>query len=171
VGPELSKKEMVGQITQIVVRTETPETAPAEAEPTTAPAAGAQPAGTPVEIAEMPGVTLTISGAVGQETTFAAPNLQALGAEEITAEHPKQGPLTYQGWPLGKLLMVAAPNAEATTLTLVASDGYTSQVPLADAMNCAPCMAAVDDEFGLNMVMPGFESMAWVKGVVELVVE
>ena len=125
----------------------------------------------PVEIAEMPDVSLKISGAVGQETTFVAADLQALGAEEITAEHPKKGPLTYQGWRLGTLLEVAAPSADATTLTLVASDGYTSQVPLGDAMNCATCMAALDAQFGLTMVMPGFESMAWVKGVVEWVVE
>jgi len=56
---------------------------------------------------------------------------------------------------------------EALTVVLIASDGYAIEVPLADVTACENCYLGWDEEF-LRTYMPGFESSAFVKDLVEI---
>jgi DMSO/TMAO reductase YedYZ molybdopterin-dependent catalytic subunit len=78
---------------------------------------------------------------------------------------------TYTGVSLKALLELAAPNAEATKLVFVADDGYTAELPLADALACEKCIVAFSDDGTLRTVMPDMSSKVNVKGVVEIQVK
>ncbi|MBN2113355.1 MAG: hypothetical protein JW785_04430 [Acidimicrobiia bacterium] len=106
---------------------------------------------------------LTIGG-----TAFTMADLEALGAETFNLEHPKNGPTDYTGVRLNAVLDAAGIDAAPATITFVASDGYSYEAPGADVRACADCLAAFNDEGGINMAMPGMESKAWVKDVVEI---
>jgi len=111
---------------------------------------------------------LSITGAVENELTLSRSDLEAMGAEQVTVEHPKKGEQTYEGVRLSKILEAASPTG--ATLTLTADDGYTVDLPLADAQACADCLVAFDDD-SLRMAMPGMDTNFWVKGVVNMEVK
>ncbi|MBL7064257.1 MAG: extracellular solute-binding protein, partial [Anaerolineae bacterium] len=111
---------------------------------------------------------LSVTGAVENELALSRSDLEAMGAEEVTVEHPKKGEQTYEGVRLSKILEAASPTG--TTLTFTADDGYTIDLPLADAQACADCLIAFDGD-SLRMAMPGMESNFWVKGVVAMEVK
>ena len=50
---------------------------------------------------------------------------------------------------------------------LVASDGYQVELPLADVLECEDCYLGWDEEL-IRTYMPGFESSAFVKDLVEI---
>ena len=102
------------------------------------------------------------------ETAFSMADLEALEVVTLTLEHPKNGATEYTGVRLNALLDLAGIDAAATTLTLTASDGYAYDAVMADVLACADCLAAFNDEGGINMAMPGMESKAWVKDTVEI---
>jgi hypothetical protein len=158
VGADLQKNERVGQVAQIVSRLPGAE---AEAPKATEPPAPEAPAGD---------AALTISGMVEQAQALSLEALQAIEVVEITAEHPKKGDQTYEGVRLNALLDLAGVQAGAAGLVVTASDGYASEVALADVQACADCLVAFDDDI-LRMVMPGMESSAWVKDVVQIEVK
>jgi len=106
---------------------------------------------------------LTVGG-----TAFTMADLEALGAETLNLEHPKNGPTDYTGVRLNAVLDAAGIDTAATAITFVASDGYSYEAPSTDVRACADCLAAFNDEGGINMAMPGMESKAWVKDVVEI---
>ena len=109
------------------------------------------------------GAVITVNG-----TEFSMADLEALGVETLTLEHPKNGATEYTGVRLSAVLAAAGIDAATATLTLTASDGYAYDAPMADVAACADCLAAFNDEGGINMAMPGMESKAWVKDVVEI---
>ena len=125
-----------------------------------ATATTAAPAATTVAAGE---TVLTVAG-----TAFTMADLEALGAVTLTLEHPKNGATEYTGVRLNGVLALANIDAAATTLSLIASDGYSFDLAMADASACADCLISFNDEGGLNMAMPGMESKAWVKDVVEI---
>lgn len=102
------------------------------------------------------------------ETAFAMADLEALEVVTLTLEHPKNGATEYTGVRLNALLTLAGIDTAAATLTLTASDGYAYDAVMADVLACADCLAAFNDEGGINMAMPGMESKAWVKDTVEI---
>jgi DMSO/TMAO reductase YedYZ molybdopterin-dependent catalytic subunit len=159
VGVGLTNKEMIGQIAQII----------AHMPPTPTPTAGPQlePAGTP---APSTGVALTIMGKVAKETTFSLADLQAIQVQ-IKAEHPKKGSQDYTGARLNDLLSKAGVAAEAANVLMTSSDGYVSEVPLADVVKCADCMLAIGEDGKLTAVMPGMQSGFWSKDVVKIEVK
>jgi len=106
---------------------------------------------------------LSVTGAVENELALSRSDLEAMGAEEITVEHPKKGEQTYEGVRLSKVLEAAGPTG--ATLTLTADDGYSVDLPLADVQACADCLVAFDGD-SLRMAMPGMDTNFWVKGVV-----
>ena len=106
---------------------------------------------------------LTIGG-----TAFTLADLEALEVVTLTLEHPKNGATEYTGVRLNALLTLAGIDTAATTLTLTASDGYTYDAVMADVLACADCLAAFNDEGGIDTAMPGMEGKAWVKSTVEI---
>lgn len=138
VGADLERSQMVGQVTLVHVLVPPGETA----EP-----------------------VLTITGMVGKVLALSIPDLESIGIVQITAEHPKNGATDYEGVRLNDLLAAAAPGWEATTLRLIADDGFTAEVSLEEIKACADCLIAIDEEGKLSSVMPG---MTWVKGLVGL---
>jgi hypothetical protein len=163
VGTDLQKNEQVGQVAQIVshlpgAEVEAPEATEPPASEAPAPAA---PAGD---------AALAITGMVEQAQALSLEALQAMEVVEVTAEHPKKGEQTYEGVRLNALLDLAGVQAGAAGLVITAGDGYASEVVLADVQACADCLVAFDGDI-LKMVMPGMESSAWVKDVVQIEVK
>jgi DMSO/TMAO reductase YedYZ molybdopterin-dependent catalytic subunit len=157
VGPDLSGQEMVSQIAEILVNAE---------------------GGDPVEPTVDPGevvvgdVTLEIMGGVAGPLTWSGEDLAAMGVAEVTAEHPRRGEVAAVGVRLNDLLDLVEPDAGATTVVFIASDGFTSRIPLDQIRACADCLVSFSDEGTLDMVMPGFtEGSAWAKDVVTIEIE
>jgi len=111
---------------------------------------------------------LSVTGAVENELALSMADLEALGVEELAVEHPKKGAQTYEGVRLSKVLDAAKPTGE--TLTFTAADGYTIDLPLADAQACTDCLIAFD-EGSLRLAMPDMESSLWVKDLVSIEVK
>lgn len=123
------------------------------------------------------GEETTTTGAAGGEvvltvgeTPFTMAELEALGVVGATLEHPKNGPTAYTGVGLFAVLSTAGLPADASAITFIASDGYEYEAPLADVMACQTCLLAFLDDGTLGAAMPGMESKAWVKDIVEIAV-
>ncbi|MBN2113356.1 MAG: hypothetical protein JW785_04435 [Acidimicrobiia bacterium] len=116
------------------------------------------------------GAALLLSGDFAQPLNLTMAGLEALAVVELTLEHPGKGEQAYTGVRLNGLLDLAGAAAGATTLTFIASDGYEAEAPLAGVRACVDCLVAFDEEGGLRLAMPGFESGLWVKDVVEIAV-
>jgi hypothetical protein len=112
---------------------------------------------------------LVISGKVDFVMPFMVDELQDMDVITINTKHPKKDEMAdYQGVRLNDLLAMAKPQADAKTVKFVASDGYAIEAPLADVLACADCLIAFDDDGTVKTVMPGMESMFWVKDVVAI---
>ena len=72
---------------------------------------------------------------------------------------------------LNALLGLVKPSASAKTLTFVASDGYKSDVPLADVLKCADCLVTCDSAGALSTAMPGMEGASWAKNLITIEVK
>jgi hypothetical protein len=130
-------------------------------------ACGATPAPTSVPAGPP---ALTVQGKVSTELKLSLDDIKALGVEKLTLDHPKNGPTEYEGVRLSKVLDKTGLAADATTLVLTASDGFSAEVPVADAKACADCLIALSGT-SLNMAMAGMASKAWVKMVVTIEVK
>jgi hypothetical protein len=163
VGSDLQSKEMVGRIAKINLML---EAAPSAATPM--PAVTPQPTAT---VATAPAVTgnaaLTITGVVVNPQTLTLDALKGMQVVTITADHPKQGTQTYQGIRLNALLDQAKVKDSATKLILSSSDGFTTEVSLADARKCSDCLLAFNAG-KLNAIMPGMQSNFWARDVVKI---
>jgi DMSO/TMAO reductase YedYZ molybdopterin-dependent catalytic subunit len=152
VGSDLQKNEMVGQVIQIVVHVEPV----AEVEPTPA---GGDPAT----------AQLVVSGLVDNLLALNEADLRGLEVVQITAVHPKKGEQTYEGVRLSTLLEMAGVQAGANKLVFTASDGFVSEVFLAEVQACPDCLLAfTDTEGAFNLAMPGLPSNVWAKAVVTI---
>jgi hypothetical protein len=146
--------------------TPAPTTAPASpptAEPTQAP----QPTAGPTIAAAPGGAALKITGAP-EEMTWTEGDLQAMETLDVEFTNKKGETSTYTGVLLSSLLQLAGVQGSGGTLVLVADDGYTAEVPLADVQACANCIVAFDPAGGLRTVLPGFASGTQVKGLIEI---
>jgi len=152
VGSDLTKKQMVGGIAKIMINF-----APAST-PTTAetPTAEAQAVVGPAD------AKVTLTGLVEAEKTLTMNDLVAMGPVVTTVEHPKKGSMEVTGIPFSKILASVSIKPEAKTVTFVASDGFSVDVPLADLQACESCLLGWDEEM-LRTYMPGFESSFWAK--------
>lgn len=161
VGSELTKKEMVGGIASVVLEFLTTEE-PA-AEPTEEPAEeaiGEEPA-----IVGPADATLTLTGLVDAEKTLTMDELLQLSVLNTSVEHPKKGAMDVTGIRMADILALVTIKAEATTVSFVASDGWSVDVPLADLQACQDCLVGWDEEM-LRTYMPGFDSNFWAKELV-----
>ncbi len=136
----------------------TPTTAPPEPSPATLSPA------TP----ETPAATLQVSGAMASERAFTTEDLTALGLQESLYTNRDGESTTYTGVSIALLLNTVTPAADATTLVLVASDGYEAQVPLADALVCAECIVAFEADGSFRAVLPDFPGNVQVRDLVAL---
>ena len=70
-------------------------------------------------------------------------DFKALGTVKLDLMHPKLGKGSYEGVRLSALLGLAKPTAAAKTMTYSSSDGYKTDIVLADALKCADCMISI----------------------------
>ncbi len=111
---------------------------------------------------------LTLSGAA--TASWTEEDLKALPM--TSADYTdKEGVVTvYEGVALNDLL-AAAGVADYTTLTMIASDGYSAEVSMEELSACATCIVAFEDDGTLRSVLPDFSSKQQVKDIVELSVQ
>ncbi len=163
VGSDLKSNETVGRISKINLML-----AAAQAAPTTKPTETPKPAATATPATAAPSnAALTITGSVNKSLSLTMDALKALTVVKLKAEHPKQGLQEYEGIRLIGLLDQAQVKESATKLVMSSSDGFTSEVMLADVKKCADCLIAFRSG-KLDAVMPGMQSSFWAKDVVKI---
>lgn len=114
---------------------------------------------------------LKITGLVDNEIGWTEEQVRAMETIESQSTN-KQGEVsTYTGVSLQSLLALAGVQDGATTLVMVADDGYSAEVPLADLESCPDCIVSFRSQGGFSTVLPGFPGNVQVKGVVELQVK
>jgi hypothetical protein len=75
---------------------------------------------------------------------------------------------TYTGVLITALLEKAGVKDSATTLVMVADDGYSAEIALDEVQACADCILSFRNQCGFSSVLPGYPGNMQVKGVVEL---
>lgn len=110
---------------------------------------------------------ITISGLGESPTSLTVEELEAMGAETVTVEHPKKGSVEYTGVRFSKVLDALKAKDTATTVTLTASDGYKIDVPLASIKSSPDALLAID-EGTVSSVFPGLETQTWVKDIMAM---
>ena len=146
--------------------TATTTTAAAPTTTATAASTDTTAASTDTSAAAATSGTIAVKGLVDNPATWTIADLQKMNPVTITATHPKNGDTQYTGVKLTDLFKTLGVQSSATTLVAGASDGYTSEIALADIAGSADAMLAIGDDSTLNMVMPGMSSKAWAKDVV-----
>jgi hypothetical protein len=118
-------------------------------------------------------ITLTVNGSVDKELQLTDADLHGMSVVTLNLEHPKNGPTDYTGVRLNDLLNKAGINDGATTVTLTASDGFSSDLDLATVQACNDCLVAFDSETAgvYNAAMAGQSSKSWVKQLVTITVK
>ena len=111
---------------------------------------------------------LKITGSVEQEISWTEDEIKAMAAIDVEGQNSDGQTETYTGVPLVELLKLAAPKSDATTLVLVADDGYSVELPLADVLACTTCIAQFRSQGGFTSRMPGFAKNTTVKGLIEI---
>lgn len=161
VGSDAAKKDSIGSIAQIIVHLDAKPAA--EAAPTEEPK--------PTEAAPAPAAEVSgdfvITGMVETPTGWMIDDLKKLEVVQLSVEHPKKGKMDVEGVLLKTLFDVVKVKAEAATLVLTASDGYTAEAKMADVLACKDCLVQFTEDGKLNAVMPGLESSTWVKEIVK----
>ncbi len=155
VGSELTKKEMVGAIASVILHLD---------EATSEDASSAEFLGEVPAVIGPADASVTITGKVDADKTVSMDDLLGLAVANLNVEHPKNGPTDVTGVRLTDVLALVTIPADATTVSLIASDGYSADVPLADVLTCESCLLGWDEEM-LRSYMPGFESNTWVKNL------
>ncbi len=154
-------------LTAVLLSSCAPAATPVVSEPPATPEATEAP------VVESPSATIAITGLVDNPLQLTDVDLQAMEVVTLSLEHPKNGLTEYTGVRLNDLLNQAVVQSGATILTLIASDGFTSDVEFTTVQACIDCLLAIDpDDSGVyNAAMPGQSSKAWVKGLVSIEVK
>ena len=111
---------------------------------------------------------LTLSGAA--EASWTADDLNAMTMVDAEYTNKDGETSTFTGVSILDLL-AAAGVSDYTTVSLVASDGYSADVAAEELAACSTCIIAFDDDGTLRSVLPDFSSKAQVKDLVEIVVQ
>lgn len=101
---------------------------------------------------------------------YAKTDLEGLGTMSADYTNKDGETTSYTGVSLSALLEDAGLASGGETLVFTASDGYQAEMALADALACANCIVAFDEDI-LRMVMPDMSSKLQVKDVIEISVE
>jgi len=125
VGSYLSKKQMVGGISKIVINFSTRISAKTSTETQT-----------PTD--EIPAVTgpdkatVTLIGLIDDERTLTVDDLFAFGVVNTTLVHPMKGDMKVTGVPFNKVLASVSIKPMARTVAFIQKDGFTLYVSLAE---------------------------------------
>jgi tungstate transport system substrate-binding protein len=114
-------------------------------------------------------VTLQISGGTAT-MAWSEEALQAMETLDVDYTDKDGAVTTYTGVPMNSLLALAGAG-EGATLVLVAGDGYTAEIALADVQNCDNCIVAFDPEGGLRSVLPDQSGKVQVKDLTEIQIQ
>lgn len=115
----------------------------------------------------------TIGGAVGAPYEFV---YGAWKAEERTVRTELRGsvtyvpPANYTGVPVNLILEQADPSENASTVRVIAADGYEASFALPDLADDSDVLLILDGD-DLRLVAPGYDGAYWVKMVVRVAVE
>ncbi len=121
--------------------------------------------------ANQPEAALKITGLVDEEKSWTEEEIRAFETMDVQAANKDGEMVDYTGVSLKSLLDLAIPNVTAATLVFLAADGYSAEMPYADAAECETCIVAFNDDGGFRMVMPDFSTKVQVKDVVEIQVK
>jgi DMSO/TMAO reductase YedYZ molybdopterin-dependent catalytic subunit len=170
VGPDLTKKQMIGGIAKIVLHLN-PSTVPTEtALPEVIETAEIEV--TETESAEAAtGVAFEILGKVDAPQSFTLADLKALNVVEVTVDGPKGKKVNAEGVRLSDLIALAKIKKDAKAIVFKAVDGYTAEVSLSSLSTCTDCMVAFSTGDSLKSVMPGMDSFNWVKDLISMEVK
>ncbi len=114
---------------------------------------------------------LIVTGLVDTEMGWTEDEVHAMITIDAVGTNSSGDSETYTGVLVADLLDLAGVKNKASTLVIVADDGYTVEVALADVMACADCILSFRSKGGFTSVLPGFPNNTNVKGVVELQVK
>jgi tungstate transport system substrate-binding protein len=114
---------------------------------------------------------LIITGLVKTPMGWSEEEVRAMETTDAVGTNSDGAEETYTGVSLVTLLNMAEPLPEATTIVLIADDGYSVEVPLADVMACETCILSFRTKGGFSSVFPGFAKNTGVKGVVQVQVK
>ena len=114
---------------------------------------------------------LKITGLVESEIGWTEDKIRSMDTMDAESTNSKGETETYTGVALNDLLGKAGPTSEATTLVLIADDGYSAEVALVEVQACEDCILSFRNQGGFRSVLPGFPGNAQVKGVVEIQVK
>ncbi len=89
---------------------------------------------------------------------------------ELNGAVTHEPPRNYTGIPLSVLLTRAGPHLDASSIVVSASDGYSANFPLAQAMSDAE-LILVNEGGSYRIVAANFEGAYWVEGVVTIEVK
>ena len=78
-------------------------------------------------------------------------------------------PQDYTGFPLHEVVARSLPEGDATTVDVIASDGYQAEYVLADLLLDEDALITLEGE-DLRLIIPGMDGSYWVKQVVRIVV-
>jgi tungstate transport system substrate-binding protein len=114
-------------------------------------------------------VALTITGPA-QQMAWTEDELRAMDTLDVDYTDKDGVVTTYTGVAMSALLgLVGA--GDGATLVLVASDGYSAEIAMADVQSCDNCIVAFDPEGGLRSVLPDQSGKLQVKGLVEIQIQ
>jgi|GEM_PF-20872 len=114
---------------------------------------------------------LKVTGKVTTEMAWTEEEVKGMETMEAKALNNSGAEETYTGVSINALLALAGLDPAATTITLVADDGYSVDMPLAGLQACTNCILSFRSNGGFSSVMPGLDKSFGVKGVVEIVVK
>jgi DMSO/TMAO reductase YedYZ molybdopterin-dependent catalytic subunit len=112
-----------------------------------------------------------ITGNVETEVGWTEEKIRSMDTIEAESTNKEGETSTYTGVRISDLLSKAGPQGDATTLVLVADDGYSAEVALVEIEACADCIVSFRNQGGFSIVAPGFPGNVQVKGVVEIQVK
>ena len=114
-------------------------------------------------------VTLTVTGKVNTELQLSDSALHKMTVVTLNLTHPKKGAADYTGVRMSDLLAKAGVQSGAATVTLTGSDGFTTDLALADVQACTDCLVAFDATASVyDAAMPDMSGKAWVNGLVTI---
>lgn len=111
--------------------------------------------------------SIVIEGLVDYPMKLTILDMDYMDWVTIEAEHPDLGVTRYEGVRLTEICSYVGVQAEAKTLTIASSDGYSADVALED-LSGKEAMLAVAEDGALNTVMPGLGAETWVADVVAM---
>jgi hypothetical protein len=114
---------------------------------------------------------LKIVGNVNNEAGWSEAEVAAMETTAAQTTNKDGDVLDYTGVSFNTLLEKAGVKGDATTLVLVADDGYTAEITWAEVKGCADCIVALREEGGFRAVLPGFPGNVQVRGLVEIQVQ